>query len=125
MRRRSRQGDHEVDPWRAWWEASGRRELVGILMTAWDPIGVGDTVEAWDEYDDYAPGVAHRLRDAAGADEAVDSVAAYLDHVERDLMGMARDDRRYKNRSLAEQLVAWHEWSFERGGRPPHQWIDD
>jgi hypothetical protein len=93
-------------------------------MTAWDPIGVGDTPEAWDEYEDYAPGVAHRLRDAADWDEGVASVAEYLQHVSRDHMGVSTDERARENGYLAEQLVAWHEWSFKRRGRPTHEWID-
>ncbi len=32
-----------------------QRELRCILMTAWDPIRVGDAAEAWDEYDEYRP----------------------------------------------------------------------
>ena len=94
-------------------------------MTAWDPIGVGDTPEAWDEYESYAPGVAHRLRDAADWDEGAASITDYLNHVERDFMGIVPNERRRTNRYLAEQLVAWHEWSFKRRGRPPREWIDD
>jgi len=94
-------------------------------MTAWDPIGVGDAPEAWDEYDGYALGIAHRLRDAADREAGVKSVAGYVDHVERDLMGILTGEGDRRSGSLAEHLVAWHEWSFERGGRPPREWVDD
>jgi hypothetical protein len=83
-------------------------------MTAWDPIGVSDVREAWDEYDGYAPGVAYRLRDATDGDEAIERVAEYLDHVERDFMGTLMEKRRQANRHLAESLVAWYEWSYTR-----------
>lgn len=48
--------DRGADEWVRWWRQTGERELRCILMTAWDPIGVGDAPEAWDEYDSYAPG---------------------------------------------------------------------
>lgn len=115
--------DGGADDWLRWWRATGERELRCILMTAWDPIGVGDAPEAWDEYDDYAPGVAHRLRDAADPDEGATHVAEYLNHVERDFMGNLTSERRRANRYLADSLLAWHEWSFERAGRPPQEWI--
>ncbi len=35
--------------WLEWWQQHGERELRCILMTAWDPIGVGDMPEAWSE----------------------------------------------------------------------------
>ena len=126
--------EHEADlaqvnrgseEWRRWWQATGERELRCILMTAWDPVGSGDAPEAWDEYDSYAPGVAHRLRDAANADDARERVADYLDHVERDFMEFLTEERSRANRFLADSLVAWHEWSFERGGRPPHEWLPE
>jgi hypothetical protein len=110
--------------WRQWWKEHGERELRCILMSAWDPCGVGDYPGAWDEYDSYLPAVAHRLRDAAAPQEAEQSVAAYLDHVEQDFMGSGPNSSE-KNRYLGETLVAWHEWSFLRRGRPPPEWIDD
>ena len=117
--------DDGPEDWVRWWRATGHRELRCILMTAWDPIGVSDTVEAWDEYDSYALGVAYRLRDAANADDAVERVADYLDHVERDSMGLLTKESSRANRRLAESPVAWHEWSFEQGGRPPHEWLPE
>jgi hypothetical protein len=113
------------DTWRAWWRSHGERELRCILMTAWDPIGVADAPEAWDEYDDYIPGVAYRLRDAAGWEEAVDSVQEYLNHLERDfIIEELTPERDRHNAYVAECLAAWHEWSYEHGGRPRREWLD-
>jgi hypothetical protein len=113
------------DEWLRWWRATGERELRCIVMTAWDPVGAGDAAEGWDEYDDYVPGIAYRLRDASTFGEAGDRVAEYLNHIERDFMGGLTDARRRSNSYLAESLVAWHEWSFEKGGRPPSEWVDE
>lgn len=113
------------EEWRRWWSDIGQRELRCILMTAWDPVGVGDAPEAWDEYDDYADGVAHRLRDASDPDVAAERVADYLDHIERDFMENLTPQRHQANVYLADTLVAWHEWSFTRGGHPPREWIDE
>jgi hypothetical protein len=85
------------DDWLRWWRATGERELQCILMTAWDPIGVNDAPEAWDEYDDYVPGVAYRLRDARDFDDAATGVADYLNHVERDWMEELTDEHRRAN----------------------------
>ena len=80
-------------------------------MTAWDPIGVGDVPEAWDEYDSYLNGVAQRLRQGMHDEEeaVMDLTRAPTAHDEH----------------LASALVAWHEWSFRRRGRPPTDWTDD
>jgi hypothetical protein len=82
------------------------------------PDRVGDYSGAWDEYDQYLPGVARRLRDAANDDDAEQSVGAYLDHIEKVWIGVDRHTIR-ENHDLASILVEWHEWSFLRGGRPP------
>lgn len=113
-----------TDDWLRWWRTGGERELRCILMTAWDPIGVSYAVEAWDEYDDYASGVARRLREAKDPEEAMERVAEYLDHVERDFMEALTSERSRANSDLAESLAAWYEWSFARGGRPVHEWKD-
>ena len=102
-------------------EEHGERELRCILMTAWDPIGVGDAPEAWDEDDDYMAGVAHRLRDTEGDDEAAHAVADFLDHIERNYMDGPTSAAQRRNGEVADALVAWHEWSFIEGGRPPRQ----
>ncbi len=112
------------EDWRRWWEERGERELRCILMTAWDPVGAGDAPEAWDEYDPYMAGVAHRLRDIEG-DGAAATVADFLNHIERDYMSGLTPEAERRNSFLAESLLAWHEWSFLRRGRPPRDWIDD
>jgi hypothetical protein len=100
-----------TEDWLRWWRATGERELSCILMTAWDPIGVSDAVEAWGEYENYVPGVAYRLRDAPDDEAAAQHVAEYLNHVERDWMGTLNEQHERANGSLGETLVAWHEWS--------------
>ena len=107
-----------TEAWRQWWEEHGRRELRCILMTAWDPAGVGDTPEAWDEYDTYATSIAGTLRDATGPD----AVAELLTHIERQFMGIERPGQKRDNTALAHTLQAWQEWSFVRGARPPREW---
>jgi hypothetical protein len=114
-----------TDEWLRWWRDTGERELRCILMTAWDPIGVGDAPEAWDEYESYAPGVAHRLRDSADSAEGAKHLAEYLNHIERDFMGDLTKERQRANGYLADSLLAWHEWSFRRGGRPRQDWINE
>jgi hypothetical protein len=91
-------------------------------MTAWDPLGLGDEPEAWDEYDSYLSGVAQRLREAANEDEAAKRVAEYLHHVERDFMGLAVGNATGRDH-VASALAAWHEWSFVR--RPRSDRTDD
>jgi hypothetical protein len=107
------------EDWLRWWRANGQRELTCILMTAWDPVGVGDVPDGWDEYEHYVPGVAYRLRDAPDDEAAVEQVSHYLNHVERDFMKTLDDRRARTNGYLAMSLVGWHEWSFHSGGRPP------
>lgn len=113
--------------WQAWWEERGERELRCILMTAWDPLGVADAPEAWDEYDEYLAGVARHLGVTADADAAEEAIADWLSHVERDhIMGQAGSpDRAADLAHLASTIVAWHEWSFTHGGRRPAEWLPD
>lgn len=108
--------------WWEWWRERGERELQCILMTAWDPIGVGDTPEAWSEYETYAPEVARILRVTNDPEEAATGVAEYLGGVERHSMEIDSDKGRLDNARLAASLVAWHEWSCARGGSA---WRDD
>lgn len=112
-----RHEDSDTDEWRAWWRERGERELRCILMTAWDPIGVGDTSEAWDEYDEYAPQVARALRETADPQESASRVARHLNDAVGQ-MELHTDQSRMANPRLASSLVAWHEWSYGRGGSP-------
>ena len=73
------------------------------------PIGVGDAPEAWDEHESYAPGIAHRLRDASDSDDGAEGVAEFLNHVERDFMENLTEERHRANGYLARSLLAWHE----------------
>lgn len=104
--------------WPDWWRERGKRELQCILMTAWDPIGVGDAAEAWDEYERYAPEVIRILRETEDPQEAASQVSRYLSGVERDSMELHSDQSSLDNARLAASLVAWHEWSYVRGGSP-------
>jgi hypothetical protein len=85
-------------------------------MTAWDPVGAGFEPNAWDEYDDYALGIARRLYEASDAEVARVQVARALDHAESEFMGTDESRRSSSNQRLATVLVAWHEWSFVRAG---------
>lgn len=114
--RPGKQEDSGSPRWQEWWRERGERELQCILMTAWDPIGVGDAPEAWGEYETYAPRVARILREAEDPWEAAAEVAEYLGGVEHHSMGIASEAGRANNARLAASLVAWHEWSYARGG---------
>ncbi len=108
-------GDSGSRGWQEWWRERGERELQCILMTAWDPIGVGDAAEAWGEYETYAPKLARILRETKDPQEAAAQVAEYLGSVERHSMGLNSDQGRLDNARLAASLVAWHQWSYAPG----------
>jgi hypothetical protein len=46
-----------------------------ILMSSWDPIGVRDIPEAFDEYDSYAWDITHMLGKKASASEIFNYLA--------------------------------------------------
>jgi hypothetical protein len=46
-----------------------------ILMSSWDPIGVRDIPEAFDEYDSYAWDITHMLARKTDASEICDYLA--------------------------------------------------
>lgn len=89
-----------------------------VLMTAWDPISIGDAPQVWDEYENYAPGVANRLREEAEPTKAAEQVSTYLDHIEAHWIGTAI---RTATGHLAHRLVAWHHWSYTCSRRPPRE----
>jgi hypothetical protein len=76
-----------------------QRQLRGLLMR-WDPIGVGDAVEAADEYDCMISPAMHKLYDGASDDSLVEWIAEQRDHF--GLSPNPADDR-----GLAERLRAW------------------
>lgn len=92
-------------------------------MTAWDPVGAGFEPNAWDEYDDYAFGVARQLYEAPNAEVAREQVARALDEAETDFMGTESSGRSSSTQQLATALVAWHEWSFVRAGVNGHRFL--
>jgi hypothetical protein len=66
----------------------------------WDPIGVGDAVEAADEYDCMISPAMHKLYDGASVDSLVEWIAEQRDH-----FGLGPD--RADDHALAENLLAW------------------
>ncbi len=54
-----------------------------ILVRHWDPLGVSDTPDAWDEYDAYEFRIFERLE----SDNSVADMARYLRQIERSAMG--------------------------------------
>jgi hypothetical protein len=106
-----------VRDWDAWWRERGERELRCILMTAWDPVGAGVVAAAWDEYDDYLPAIAGRLRAPAEEEQVGEDLADLLESLARDVIGVPPRPRE-EYRSLAAGLLAWRTWSFDHDGRP-------
>jgi len=79
---------------------AGLDALKLLLLNEWDPIGVRGAAGAEDEYDSYAFDIFAMLKSGAGEDE----IAAYLDGVETEHMGLRlRADR---NRAVARRAVA-------------------
>lgn len=78
------------------------RMVESVLRWAWDPIGVRGVGEALDEYDSYAPPVLELLERASPNEQ----VAAYLDCVETDRMGLER--RPDRNADVAALLRELH-----------------
>lgn len=70
-----------------------------VLLHEWDPIGVSDTPEAWDEYSSYAPGL---LRYAMGGN--VEVVADQLHRITNEQMGLPGSDRA-RDLQIAQKLV--------------------
>src|SRR5262245_47900171 len=61
-----------------------QHEIRTVLLQEWDPIGVAEIPEAWDEYDSYIGGVYQLL--ASGADAR--AVAEHLLRIENLQMGL-------------------------------------
>jgi hypothetical protein len=96
-----------------WWKQQGARELRALLMEAWDPIQVADVPEAADEYDGYMPQLARKLREGATPED----IAAYLDAVEVDMMGM---DPLQRNTDVGERIVRWYANSIGDFAKPSY-----
>src|ERR1700722_5633925 len=78
----------ELEDWHRWWKTSGARELRGLLMKYWDPIGVNGIPEASDEYDSYLGPLAKKLHEGADANK----ISEYLSEVQTKRMEIpARD----------------------------------
>jgi hypothetical protein len=103
-----------------WFRAQGEEQLRELLFWRWDPIGVADAFPAtWDEYDAYAPRVVAVLRGGGDAD----AVAAELDAIARDVIGLPAPEAARRG---AEAIVAWYaestaEWAT-RGVRRSSRW---
>jgi hypothetical protein len=97
-----------------WWRETGERELCQVLFWRWDPLGVSDYFpNTADEYDRYAPGVVALLR--LGVPE--DVLAAHLDFLEREPMGLPPRDATNRT-EVAELLGAWFANSIDAWARP-------
>ena len=72
-----------------------------ILIRDWDPIGVGDSPEAEEEYDSYVPGMSKML--VEGAD--VYRIAEHLTQLQTVSMGLSPPESDDQNRQIAETLV--------------------
>ena len=97
----------ELEDWHRWCKTSGARELRGLLMKYWDPIGVNGIPEASDEYDSYLGPLAKKLREGADAR----GVCEYLSEIQTKRMEIpARDDQLAY---VSERVAAWY------GGHPP------
>ena len=77
--------------------------LKRLLRSEWDPIGVGDTEGAADEYDDYAFHIFTALHQ--GADEH--AVKAYLDWAETENMGLSQSSG--VTAEIASKIVRAHQ----------------
>jgi len=87
-------------------------ELVKAVLRRWDPIGVLPDIEdspAFAEYDSYAPKLVSMLIRG----RSVEQIAAHLDHIRRDRMGLPANSAR--DLQVAKDLV--ESWSHQLGSR--------
>jgi len=71
-----------------------------ILLDEWDPIGIGSTEEADDEYDNYIPAIYLMMQERVG----IKKLALHLGKLEKISMGLK--SRPEENRRVAKLLVA-------------------
>lgn len=88
--------------WYRWYKHEGGRQLRGLLMDTWDPIGVRGVPEAMDEYDTYAGRIADNLR--RGAD--VEFVSTMLSAIRVD--GMSLEPNPDTDAKAALAIVDWY-----------------
>lgn len=60
-------------------------KVQSVLREHWDPIGVGKTPEAYDEYDSYVPQIAELLRQGVSEE----ALTAHLLNIETEAMGLS------------------------------------
>lgn len=70
-----------------------------LLLKDWDPIGVGDSPEADDEYDSYVEDISRMLREEKTVDELYD----YLRWIEVEHIGLDGDE--VHTRTIADRLI--------------------
>lgn len=80
-------------------------DVKGILLKEWDPIGVGDSPEADDEYDSYVKDISRMLRDG----KSVDELYNYLRWIEVEHIGLDGDE--LHTRTITHRLMNLHKSS--------------
>ncbi|CAE6737053.1 hypothetical protein R69927_05621 [Paraburkholderia domus] len=71
-----------------------------ILLKEWDPIGVGASPEADDEYDSYVQDISRMLRE----EKTVDELYSYLRWIEVEHIGLDGDE--LHTRTVAHRLMS-------------------
>jgi hypothetical protein len=66
------------------------KEVRGILLADWDPIGIRDVPQARDEYDEYLPLIAKMIIKGT----TVAELSSHLLEIERDAFGLKGDPER-------------------------------
>ena len=99
-----------TDDFARWWKETGERELCQLMYWEWDPIGVHDSFpHAVDEYDGYAPQIVQAIKRGATEDE----IAAMLETIERDHMGLGGAPSNLAG-SVVMRVFHWYEQSQKR-----------
>jgi hypothetical protein len=87
-----------------WWRAMGEHELRQLLFWVWDPIEIKDEFPTTaGEYDGYALEIATALASGMSSEE----LAALLQTIEQDRMGISRA----RADATASRLSDWYERS--------------
>jgi hypothetical protein len=88
--------------WRRWWRERGQRQLRGLAIEHWDPLGVYDEPARADAYDAYLDRVGRMLRRGKGAPE----IARYLGDVRT--KAFKREESETVDELFADRIVAWY-----------------